>query len=141
MVTNIKSRTFIIIGIFFALIFSNTIDNSGYNQTRLSNDLLNLNKIDHNFNFSMGMHSNSFGSSSYYSIGDEITYNLSDKLIFKGDFNLITSSLSFNQFDNTFTQPKLNFDLGFKYHFNENTNFQLRIIKNSLNPNCNTVAF
>ena len=40
-----------------------------------------------------------------------------------------------------FEKPKLNFDLGFKYNLNENTNFQIRIVKNYLNPNCNTVAF
>jgi len=106
-----------------------------------TSQLLTINKLDHNFSFSMGTEANIYGSSSFYKIGDRVTYNFSENFMFIGDFDLIFSSSNYNQIDNAFIQPKLNFDLGFKYNFNENTNFQLRIIKNSLNPNCNTVAF
>ena len=106
-----------------------------------TNKLLSINKLDHNFNFSMGTQADISGSSSFYKIGDRVTYNFSENFTFIGNFDLIFSSSNYNQIDNAFNQPKLNFDLGFKYNFNENTNFQLRIIKNSLNPNCNTIAF
>ena len=115
-----------------------------YPKTDFSNNikqLLNINRLDHNFSFSMGTGAGISGPSSFYSIGDRVTYNFSDKLLFVGDFDLIFSSSNFNQFGNSFDKPKLNFDLGFKYNINENTNFQLRIIKNSANPNYNTLAF
>jgi len=106
-----------------------------------TNQLLTINKLDHNFSFSMGTQAGNSGSSSFYKIGDRVTYNFSENLMFTGDFDLIFSSSNYNHIDNAFNQPKLNFDIGFKYNFNENTNFQLRIVKNSLNPNCNTLAF
>ena len=111
------------------------------NISNTTSQLLTINKLDHNFSFSMGTEADIYGSSSFYKIGDRVTYNFSENFMFIGDFDLIFSSSNYNQINNAFNQPKLNFDLGFKYNFNENTNFQLRIIKNSLNPNCNTVAF
>tara|TARA_B100000945_G_C19828072_1_gene343632 strand:- start:128 stop:397 length:270 start_codon:yes stop_codon:yes gene_type:complete len=89
----------------------------------------------------MGTQSSGLGTSSYYSIGDRITYNFSEKLMFVGDFNLITSSIGFNQIENSFNNPMLNFDIGLNYKLNENSNFQLRIVKNSLNPNYNSITF
>jgi len=133
----IKNSLWINLFIILGFVFSNSLDNIGNNQFNFSNELLNLNKLNHNFNFSMGTQSNNFGSSSYYSIGDKITYNFSEKLIFVGDFNLITSSIGFNQFDDTLIQPSLNYDLGLRYNLNENSNIELRIIKNSLNPSNN----
>jgi len=141
MVTNIKNKLLPILCLYFSFILSNSMINSTYNQSIFDNSELNINKINHNFNFSMGTQSDSFGSSSYYSIGDRVTYNFSEKFMFIGDFDLIFSSASYNQIDNNFNQPKLNFDLGFKYNFNENTNFQFRIIKNSLNPSYNSITF
>ena len=137
----IKNGFFVYLTFAIGVIFSNSLDITPYNQSIFSNDLLNINKLNHNFNFSMGTQSNNFGTSSYYSIGDRVTYNLSEKLMFVGDFNLITSSRGFNQLENSFNNPILNFDIGLNYNLNENSNFQLRIIKNSLNPNCNSVAF
>tara|TARA_B000000475_G_C15602714_1_gene285493 strand:+ start:70 stop:489 length:420 start_codon:yes stop_codon:yes gene_type:complete len=130
--------------LFMSLFLVNLILPNTYPKTDISssvNELLNINKLEHNFNFSIGAQSDIFGSSSFYSIGDRLTYKFSDKLLFIGDFDLIFSSANFNEFGNSFEKPKLNFDLGFKYNLNENTNFQIRIVKNYLNPNCNTVAF
>ena len=137
----IKNSLFIYLACLIGLVFSNSLNITDYNQSHFSNDLLNLNKLNHNFNFSMGTQSSSLGTSSYYSIGDRVTYNFSEKLMFIGDFNLITSSIDFNQIENSFNNPMLNFDIGLNYKLNENTNFQLRIVKNSLNPNCNSVAY
>ena len=106
-----------------------------------SSDLLLSNKINHNFNFSVITQFNNSGSSTLYSIGDHISYNLTDKITFEGNFNLVTSSYGFNQFQNSFNNPQLNFDLGLNYNINDNSSFQLRLIKNSLNPNYNTIAF
>ena len=133
MVIKIKNSFWINLFIILGFVFSNSLDNSGNNQFNFSNELLNLEKLSHNFNFSVGTQSNDFGLSSYYSIGDRITYNFSEKFMFVGDFNLITSSIGFNQFDNIFNQPSLNYDLVLRYNFNENSNIELRIIKNSLN--------
>ena len=137
----IKNSLFIYLACIVGLVFSNSLTITDYNQSNFSNDLLNLNKLNHNFNFSMGTQSSGLGTSSYYSIGDRITYNFSEKLMFIGDFNLITSSIGFNQIENSFNNPMLNFDIGLNYKLNENSNFQIRIVKNSLNPNCNTVAY
>tara|TARA_Y100001970_G_scaffold220187_1_gene270362 strand:+ start:544 stop:969 length:426 start_codon:yes stop_codon:yes gene_type:complete len=137
----IKNSLFIYLACLIGLVFSNSLNITDYNQSHFSNDLLNLNKLNHNFNFSMGTQSSSLGTSSYYSIGDKVTYNFSEKLMFIGDFNLVTSSIGFNQVENSFNNPMLNFDIGLNYKLNETTNFQLRIVKNSLNPNCNSVAY
>ena len=145
MVTNIKNKLLPILCLYFSFILSNSMINSTYNQSIFDNSELNselnINKINHNFIFSMGTQSSDLGTSSYYSIGDRVTYNFSEKFMFIGDFDLIFSSASYNQIDNNFNQPKLNFDLGFKYNFNDNTNFQFRIIKNSLNPSYNSITF
>jgi len=140
---DIKIKNSLLINLFMILgfVFSNSFNNVGNNQFNFSNDLLNLNKLDHNFNFSLGTQSNNFGSSSYYSIGDKITYNFSEKLMFLGDFNLTTSLIGANQFDNTFNQPSFNYDLSLRYNFNENSNIQLRIIKNSLNKALNNPLY
>ena len=91
------------------------------------------NKLNHNFSISMGVQTNNFGSSSYYSIGDRVTYNFSEKLSFIGDFNIITSSLNLNQFDQINPNPELNYNLGLRYKLNKNSNIDFRIIKNSSN--------
>ena len=137
----IKNSLFIYLTCILGSVFSNSLNITDYNQSNFSNGLLNLNKINHNFNFSMGTQSSGLGTSSYYSIGDRITYNFSEQLMFIGDFNLITSSIGFNQIENSINNPMLNFDIGLNYKLNETTNFQFRIVKNSLNPNCNSVAY
>tara|TARA_B100000700_G_scaffold243200_1_gene271010 strand:+ start:276 stop:698 length:423 start_codon:yes stop_codon:yes gene_type:complete len=109
-----------------------TLDQLNGNSSNISNDLFNLNKLEHNFSVTMGMQSNNTGSMSYYSIGDQMSYNISDKLTFTGGFNLITSSLGFNQFEYGASDvPKLDYNLGLKYNISDNANFEIRIIKNS----------
>ena len=100
--------------------------------SNFSTDLFNFNKLEHNFSISMGMQSNNLGSMSYYSIGDQMSYNISNKLTFTGGFNIVTSSLGFNQFEHgTNDIPKLNYNFGLKYNINDNANFEIKIIKNS----------
>ncbi len=136
-----KEKIILSFAIFFCFIYAHSIELPSMSYNSASSDLLLSNKINHNFNFSVITQFNNFGSTTLYSIGDHISYNLTDKITFEGNFNLITSSFGFNQFQNSFNNPQLNFDLGLNYNINDNSSFQLRLIKNSLNPNCNTIAF
>ena len=115
------------IGLIYGFML-NDLDQSNIN---LQEGFLNFDKLNHNFSIGMGMQSNSLGSTSYYSIGNNLSYDISEKLTFSGNFNLITSSIGSSQFYNSINQPKLNYDLGLQYKINDNSQFQIRIIKNS----------
>ena len=141
MVTKRKSALLISYSILLCSIFAHSFNLSSISHNSSASDLLQINKIDHNFNFSVTSHFNGLGSATLYSIGDRISYNFSDKLSFVGNVNLITSSSGLSQMQNSFDKPQVNFNLGLNYNFNENTRFQLSIIKNSLDPNCNSIAY
>ncbi len=139
MIRGKKEKIMLSIAIFFCSIFAHSIELPSISYNSASSDLLLSNKINHNFNFSVITQFNNSGSSTLYSIGDHISYNLTDKITFEGNFNLVTSSYGFNQFQNSFDKPHVNFDLGLNYNFNENSSFQLRLIKNSLPSNYNII--
>ena len=132
MISKLKYQILIISIMISGHLQAFTLDQLNSNSSSLSTDLFNLNKLEHNFSVTMGMQSNNAGSMSYYSIGDQMSYNISDKLTFTGGFNLITSSLGFNQFEYGVSDtPKLDYNLGLKYNISDNANFEIRIIKNS----------
>ena len=141
MLRRTKEKIILLIAIFFCFIYAHSIELPSMSYNSASSDLLLSNKINHKFNFSVITQFNNSGSSTLYSIGDYISFNLTDKITFEGNFNIVTSSYGFNQFQNSFNNPLLNFDLGLNYNINDNTSFQLRLIKNSLHSNCNTIAF
>ena len=119
-------------------IYTFTLNDLGQSNINLSKDFLNLNKLNHNFSIGMGMQSNSLGNMSYYSIGNNLSYDISEKLTFSGNFNLITSSIGSSQFYNSMNQPELNYDLGLRYNINDNSQFEVRIIRSSNHfPNSN----
>ena len=136
-----KNSLIYLLAMFLGLTFGSSINLPSISHSQAASNLFSLTQINHNFNFSISTQSNSLGSSTIYSIGDKISYKFSEELSFVGNFNLVTSTSSFNQFENSFTNPELNFDIGLQYNLNDKSNFQLRLIKNTLNPNCNTVAF
>tara|TARA_B100000676_G_scaffold3223_1_gene2949 strand:- start:102 stop:527 length:426 start_codon:yes stop_codon:yes gene_type:complete len=141
MVTNRKSALLLLYSILLGSIFAHSFNLPSISHNSSASDLLQMNKINHNFNFSVTSHFNGLGSTTLYSIGDQISYNFSDKLSFIGNVNLITSSSGLNQIQNSFNKPQVNFNLGLNYNFNEHTRFQLSIVKNSLDPNCNSIAY
>ena len=113
------------------LIYGFTLNDLDQSNINLQEGFLNFDKLNHNFSIGMGMQSNNLGSMSYYSIGNNLSYDISEKFTFSGNFNLITSSIGSSQFYNSINQPKINYDLGLKYKINDNSQFQIRIIKNS----------
>ena len=133
MAINTKSKILLYFLLITGILFSNSINDLSSGRFNSSSNLLSINKLKHNFSISMGVQTNNFGSSSYYSIGDRVTYNFSEKLSFIGDFNIITSSLNLNQFDQINPNPELNYNLGLRYKLNKNSNIDFRIIKNSSN--------
>lgn len=133
MAINTKRKILLYFLLITGALFSNSINDLSSDRFNSSSNLLSINKLNHNFSISMGVQTNNFGSSSYYSIGDRVTYNFSEKLSFIGDFNIITSSLNLNQFDQINSNPELNYNLGLRYKLNENSNIDFRIIKNSSN--------
>tara|TARA_B100000029_G_C17338525_1_gene874428 strand:+ start:414 stop:851 length:438 start_codon:yes stop_codon:yes gene_type:complete len=133
MAINTKSKILLYFLLITGILFSNSINDLSSGRFNSSSNLLSINKLNHNFSISMGVQTNNFGSSSYYSIGDRVTYNFSEKLSFIGDFNIITSSLNLNQFDQINPNPELNYNLGLRYKLNKNSNIDFRIIKNSSN--------
>ena len=141
MVTKRKSALLISYSILLCSILAHSFNMPSISHNSSASDLLQINKIDHNFNFSVTSHFNGFGSTTLYSIGDQISYNFSDKLSLVGNVNLITSSSGLNQMQSSFDKPQVNFNLGLNYNFNEHTRFQLSIVKNSLDPNCNSIAY
>ena len=141
MLANRKYALLLSYSILLCSIFAHSFNLPSISHNSSASDLLQMNKIDHNFNFSVTSHFNGLGSNTLYSIGDQISYNFSDKLSFVGNVNLITSSSGLSQMQNSFNKPQVNFNLGLNYNFNENTRFQLSIIKNSLDPNCNSIAY
>ena len=141
MVTKRKSALLISYSILLCSIFAHSFNMPSISHNSSASDLLQINKIDHNFNFSVTSHFNGLGSTTLYSIGDRISYNFSDKLSFIGNVNLVTSSSGLSQIQNSFDKPQVNFNLGLNYNFNEHTKFQLSIVKNSLDPNCNSIAY
>ena len=141
MVTKRKSALLISYSILLCSIFAHSFNLPSISHNSSASDLLQMNKIDHNFNFSITSHFNGLGSTTLYSIGDRISYNFSDKLSFIGNVNLVTSSSGLSQIQNSFDKPQVNFNLGLNYNFNEHTKFQLSIVKNSLDPNCNSIAY
>ena len=141
MVMTRKINLLIVIVILFCSICANSVSLPSISHSNAASDLLQINKINHQFNFSVSTQFNGVGSSTLYSIGDQISYNFSDKLNFFGKINLVTTSLGQNQFQNSFDKPHVNFDLGLNYNFNENSSFQLRLIKNSLPSNYNIINY
>lgn len=141
MVTKRKSTLLISYSILLCSIFAHSFNLPSISHNSSASDLLQMNKIDHNFNFSVTSHFNGLGSTTLYSIGDRISYNFSDKLSFVGKINLVTSSSGLSQIQNSFDKPQVNFNFGLNYNFNEHTRFQLSIVKNSLDPNCNSIAY
>ena len=141
MVTKRKSALLISYSILFCSVLAHSFNLPSISHNSSASDLLQMNKINHNFNFSVTSHFNGLGSTTLYSVGDRISYNFSDKLSFVGNVNLITSSSGLNQMQNSFNKPQVNFNLGLNYNFNEHTSFQLSIVKNSLDPNCNSIAY
>ncbi len=141
MLTNRKNALFLSYSILLCSIFSHSINLPSISHNSSASDLLQMNKINHNFNFSVTSHFNGLGSTTLYSVGDQISYNFSDKLSFVGNVNLITYSSGLNQMQNSFNKPQVNFNLGLNYNFNEHTRFQLSIVKNSLDQNCNSIAY
>ena len=141
MLTNRKSILFLSYSILLCSIFAHSINLPSITHNSSASDLLQMNKINHNFNFSVTSHFDGLSSRTLYSLGDQISYSFSDKLSFVGNVNLITSSSSLNQMQNSFDKPRINFNLGLNYNFNEHTRLQLSIVKNSLDPNCNSIAY
>ena len=141
MLANRKSALLLSYSILLCSIFAHSFNLPAISHNSLASDLLQMNKIDHNFNFSVTSHFDGLGSTTLYTIGDQISYNFSDKLSFVGNINLISSSSGLNQMQNSFNKPQVNFNLGLNYNFNENTEFQLSIVKNSLDQNCNSIAY
>ena len=141
MVTNRKNALLLSCSILLCSIFAHSFNLPYISYNLSASDLLEMNKINHNFNFSVTSHFDGLGSTTLYSIGDQISYNFSDKLSFVGNVNLITSSSGLSQMYNSFNKPQVNFNLGLNYNLNEHTRFQLSIVKNSLDPNCNSIAY
>ena len=131
MIKNIKNLVLYNLILCISFVYTFTLNDLEVSTSSSSENFLNLNKFNHNFSIGMGMQSNNFGSISYYSIGNNISYDISEQLSFSGNFNLITSSIGANQFYNSMNQPELNYDLGLKYNINDNSKFEIRIIKNS----------
>ena len=141
MVTNRKNALLLSCSILLCSIFAHSFNLPSISHNSSASYLLQISQIDHNFNLSVTSHFNGLGSTTLYSIGDQISYNFSDKLSFVGNVNLITSSSGLSQMYNSFNKPQVNFNLGLNYNLNEHTRFQLSIVKNSLDPNCNSIAY
>lgn len=141
MLINRKSALLLSYSMLLCSVFAHSINLPSISHNSSASDLLQINKIDHKFNFSVTSHFDGLGSRTLYSIGDQISYSFSDKLSFVGNVNLITSSSGLSQMQNSFDKPQVNFNLGLNYNFNEHTRFQLSIVKNSLDPNCNSIAY
>ena len=87
MLTNRKNALFLSYSILLCSIFAHSINLPSISHNSSASDLLQMNKINHNFNFSVTSHFDGLSSRTLYSLGDQISYSFSDKLSFVGNVN------------------------------------------------------